>query len=99
MPGVFTLLSGRYLIWPFAILIKSLFSSHSDFGSSFTEPTPVMTLPGEAGEVMLAISNLQSAMPNESAFRPVAVVLRIIISANELPSSCVRRFMPGVRLR
>ncbi len=44
--------------------------------------------------------NLQSAVANASAFSVcVPVVLRSISSANELPSSCVRRFMPGVRFR
>src|SRR3954453_9814101 len=54
----------------------------------------------EYGDVMLPSWNLQSAVANASAFRVlVPSVLRIISSANELPSSCVRRFMPGVRAR
>jgi hypothetical protein len=44
--------------------------------------------------------NLQSAVAKASAFSVlVPSVLRMIISENELPSSCVRRFMPGVRAR
>ena len=44
--------------------------------------------------------NLQSAVANASAFSVFAPsVLRWIISENELDSSCVRRFMPGVRYR
>ena len=44
--------------------------------------------------------NLQSAVANASAFSVlVPSVLRWIISENELPSSWVRRFMPGVRFR
>ena len=49
---------------------------------------------------MLPTWNLQSAVAKTSAFKVlVPSVLRWISSANELPSSCVRRFMPGVRFR
>ena len=48
----------------------------------------------------LASWNLQSAVANASAFSElVPSVLRWISSENELPSSWVRRFMPGVRAR
>ena len=52
-----------------------------------------------AGEVRLPSSNLQSAVANASALRVWALVLRMTSSANELPSSWARRFMPGVRAR
>ena len=48
----------------------------------------------------LASWNLQSAVPKASALSVlVPVVFRMMISENELPSSWVRRFMPGVRFR
>ena len=48
----------------------------------------------------LASWNLQSAVAKASAFSElVPSVLRWISSENELPSSWVRRFMPGVRAR
>ena len=108
MPDGSTALRARYWIAPSALRRSNWFSSQSVFGSSFTEPAPVMTGRPSAltvldplnGAVMPDSSNLQSAVANASCFRVcVPVVLRSIISENELPSSWVRRFMPGVRFR
>ncbi len=67
-------------------------------GSSATiEPN---WLEARRGPARWASWNLQSAVANASAFSVFAPsVLRWIISLNELDSSCVRRFMPGVRNR
>ena len=55
---------------------------------------------GDVPVVRLPSWNLQSAVANASAFSVfVPSVLRWISSENELPSSWVRRFMPGVRAR
>ena len=78
-------------------------------GSSLTAPAAVIgAIGGPSIElvgrplygVMLPSWNLQSAVANASALSVFAPsVLRWIISENELPSSWVRRFMPGVRAR
>lgn len=100
MPDGSTELNWRYWIVPSDFLSRSLFSSHSVDGSSLTDVAPTAKLPAAAGEVRLPSWNLQSAVANTSAFRVlVPSVLRSISSANELPSSCARRFMPGVRAR
>ncbi len=68
-------------------------------GSSATVVTPNCVNPAGV-PARLASWNLQSAVANASAFSVfVPSVLRSISSANELPSSWVRRFMPGVRAR
>src|SRR3954452_13633455 len=108
------LLIWRYFHRPLAALAsgrltRSAFSLHSVAGSSATEPAPVMYgspagivagLSAGAGDVSREIWNLQSAEANASAFRVfVPSVFRSISSENELLSSCVRRFRPGVRFR
>ena len=91
----------RYWIVPSGLRSSSWFSSQS--GRRRVVGHESHREAGEAGAVCrsrLASWNLQSAVANASAFSVfVPSVLRWIISENELPSSWVRRFMPGVRVR
>ena len=97
MPTGSMVLTSLYWMVPSGLRRSSAVSLHSDFGSSPTVG-PDATYPA-AVPARLLIWNLQSAVANTSALRVFAFVLRMIISANELPSSWVRRFMPGVRRR
>ena len=99
MPDGSTLLTWRYWIVPSGLRSSSLLSSQSvvDRSSATVEPNAVNPA---AVPARLASWNLQSAVANASAFSVfVLSVLRWMISANEFPSSCVRRFRPGVRAR
>ncbi len=98
IPDGSTLLTCRYWIVPSGLRRSSAFSSQAVDGSSATLD-PKLVKPA-AVPLRLVSWNLQSAVPKTSALSVlVPSVLRWISSANELPSSCVRRFMPGVRAR
>ena len=99
MPDGSTLLTARYWIVPSGLRSSSRFSSQSVVAGRRRPARAGDEAAGGAG-VRLASWNLQSAVANASAFSVwVPSVLRSISSAKELPSSWVRRFMPGVRAR
>ena len=67
MPGGSTVFRARYWIVPSGLRRSSGFSLQSGvFGSSATEPVPVIAEPAGAGNVRLASSNLQSAVAKTS---------------------------------
>ncbi len=88
-----------YWIVPSGLRSSSRFSLQSVVDGSSATVAPNWVKPAGV-PFRLASWNLQSAVANASAFSVfVPSVLRWMISENELLSSWVRRFMPGVRAR